>query len=149
MKKRRKTDLIVVHCAATKPDMDVGAAEIREWHRARGFSDIGYHFVIRRGGRVEPGRQHHLTGAHAKGHNASSVAICLVGGIDGDGKPDANFTDAQWVSLRKQVEDLLDIYPDAGIVGHNDLTGAKACPCFDVKAWWKGAVRPGRVRRSS
>ena len=52
--KMRRIDYIVIHCAATKPNMDVGVSEIRGWHRQRGFSDVGYHRVIRRDGTYRP-----------------------------------------------------------------------------------------------
>ena len=60
---------LVVHCAATPPEMDIGAKEIDLWHRQRGWSGIGYHFVIRRDGRVEAGRPLDRPGAHAQGFN--------------------------------------------------------------------------------
>ena len=61
---RRKTDFIVVHCAATSPSMDIGLKEIDRWHRARGFLKVGYHFIIRRDGALEEGRQLHEPGVH-------------------------------------------------------------------------------------
>ena len=54
--KRKKTNMVVVHCSATRDDMDIGVAEIDKWHRGRGFYMIGYHDVIRRDGSVEQGR---------------------------------------------------------------------------------------------
>lgn len=45
-----KIKKIIVHCAATPPSMDVGAAQIDAWHKERGWKGIGYHFVITRGG---------------------------------------------------------------------------------------------------
>jgi len=44
---------ITIHAAATTPSMDIGVKEIREWHLARGWRDVGYHFVIRRDGTLE------------------------------------------------------------------------------------------------
>ena len=49
--------MIVVHCSATKPSMDIGVKEIRDWHvNGNGWSDIGYAYVIRRNGALELGR---------------------------------------------------------------------------------------------
>lgn len=143
---------IVVHCAATPPDVDVGADEIRKWHLAKGWSDIGYHFVVRRNGTVEAGRSLEWQGAHAEGHNYESIAICLVGGVrrdpDADGKddedgpkwdlvPEANFTETQWTSLESLVHLMLKRFPGAAVIGHRDFPGVtKACPSFDVKSWW-------------
>ena len=76
---RESTEYIMIHCAATRADMDIGAADIDRWHRQRGWRKIGYHYVIRRNGEVETGRDMDAVGAHCKGMNDKSVSICLVG----------------------------------------------------------------------
>lgn len=134
-KPRVTTKYLVVHCAATKPTMDIGLREIRQWHRERGWLDIGYHFVIRRDGTVETGRPHDVIGAHVEGHNYESLGICMAGGIDAKGKPENNFTPAQFESLRALLDKLKADYPSAKIVGHRDLDPKKACPSFDVASW--------------
>lgn len=134
-KPRVTTKYLVVHCAATKPTMDIGLREIRQWHRERGWLDIGYHFVIRRDGKVETGRPHDVIGAHVEGHNYESLGICMAGGIDAKGKPENNFTPAQFESLRALLDKLKVDYPSAKIVGHRDLDPKKACPSFDVASW--------------
>ena len=112
-------DYIVIHCAATKPSMDIGAAEIKSWHRKKGWLDIGYHFVIRRDGIIEPGRPIDVPGAHARGYNHISLGICLVGGVAEDGKtPEDNFTEQQWVELAALVKYLKEQFPDAEVLGH-------------------------------
>lgn len=152
-KKLGAVKYIVVHCSASPPDADVGAAEIDRWHRKRGFLKIGYHFVIRRSGEVETGRPLSEAGAHEPRVNSCSVSICLVGGVkrveDADGKDDAdgprwdlkpenNFTPAQMGALRALVASLLDKhFPGAEVIGHRDVPGVrKDCPCFDVRGWW-------------
>lgn len=75
----RKIDLIVVHCSASPDYMDIGVKQIKDWHLQRGFSDVGYHYVIRRNGEVEKGRPDSVAGAHAKGVNSKSIGICWVG----------------------------------------------------------------------
>jgi N-acetylmuramoyl-L-alanine amidase len=132
----RQINQIVVHCAATKPSMDIGAEEICRWHtdprpKGRGWSDIGYHFVIRRNGALENGRPIERMGAHAKGKNRQSIGICLVGGINNAGKEDANFTLAQYKSLENLLARLKQKFPDAGVIGHRNVS-TKACPSFDV-----------------
>ncbi|HBO3276633.1 TPA: N-acetylmuramoyl-L-alanine amidase [Pseudomonas aeruginosa] len=134
-KERSITKYLVVHCAATKPSMDIGLREIRQWHRQRGWLDIGYHFVIRRDGTVELGRPVNTIGAHVADHNYESVGVCLVGGIDATGAPENNFTDAQFKSLRELLDKLKVDYPSAKIVGHRNLDRNKACPSFDVGSW--------------
>lgn len=142
-KKRTSTSLIVVHCAATRPTMDIGVREIRQWHVQQGWLDVGYHFVIRRDGTIEEGRPHDVVGSHVKSRNADSVGICLVGGIDAKGKPEDNFTDHQKAALQALLwrmvsgKDFEGSYQDLQVVGHRDLDGGKACPSFDAKAWWK------------
>jgi N-acetyl-anhydromuramyl-L-alanine amidase AmpD len=134
---RKKTEFIVVHCSATKPDFDIGAAEIRGWHLARGWQDIGYHLVIRRNGAVETGRPIDSQGAHVSGHNHNSVGICLIGGLDESGAAENNFTDRQMTMLRIVIDGLRARYPGASVLGHRDFPEvAKDCPCFDVRGWY-------------
>jgi N-acetylmuramoyl-L-alanine amidase len=135
----RQINRVIIHCAATKPSQDIGVSEITKWHEARGFNGVGYHWVIRRNGDVERGRSEHVAGAHVAGHNADSIGVCLVGGIDEKGRPQANFTRQQWAALEHLVTQLLVRYPGAKISGHNNWTVAKACPSFDARAWWSGA----------
>lgn len=140
----REIELIVVHCSATPPSMDIGAAEIREWHTSpdprdpsKPWSDIGYHRVITRSGEIEMGRPDYRTGAHAAGFNAGSLAVCIVGGIDEIGHPQDNYNSAQMRALATVVRTWLAQHPLARVVGHRDLNPNKACPCFDVPAWWQ------------
>lgn len=131
----RNINKIIIHCSASKPTQNIGAAEIDTWHKQQGWDEIGYHFVIRRSGEIEKGRELQKIGAHCKGHNTDSIGICLVGGIDADGKPENNFTDLQFASLRKLVLELKAKFNILYIFGHNDFAN-KACPCFDVKKFF-------------
>lgn len=135
---RKTTKHFVLHCSATRPFMDVGVKEITQWHKARGWATIGYHYVIRRDGRVEKGRGRDEIGAHVANHNSNTLGICLVGGLADKAPwpPQDNFTPAQWASLKTLVAELLKVYPKATILGHRDFPKvAKACPCFDAKTW--------------
>ena len=135
MSMRQKTDFLIVHCAATPPDMDIGAAEIRRWHTENnGWRDIGYHLVIRRSGALEMGRPLDDTGAHVAGVNDRSVGICLIGGVDANNNPADNFTAAQRVSLDAVLRMLVKAYPGAVVRGHRDFAN-KACPSFDAMEW--------------
>jgi N-acetyl-anhydromuramyl-L-alanine amidase AmpD len=139
--KRKATNLIVVHSSATMAKMDIGVKEIDVWHRRRGFTKVGYHYVIRRDGSIETGRAIDEIGAHARPRNFDSVGICMVGGLADDGRsPEANFTDPQWDALRALLLDLSTRYPSARIIGHRDVPGTPgtACPSFDVGAWMTG-----------
>lgn len=129
---------IVIHCSATPAKQNIGAKEITRWHREQGWLTIGYHFVIRRDGTVEKGRDVSQIGAHAAGWNHRSLGICLVGGLDKNGKPEDNFTDDQYAALAELLLKLQPEYQKATVLGHRDLHGVKKdCPCFDVRAWAK------------
>lgn len=133
-------DFLVVHCSATRPSQDIGVMEIRKWHRARGWFDIGYHYVIRRNGDVETGRDLDRPGAHARGFNERSLGICMVGGVTEDSINIAedNFTPEQYESLYILINQLLTLSPTAEVLGHRDLPNVyKACPSFDVRDWWR------------
>lgn len=139
----RPVSRLVVHCAATQigEDDHVDAAEIRRWHLAKGWSDIGYHYVIKRDGTVEIGRPIDQVGAHVRGHNTGSIGICLIGGYNADGLPsgpiDGLYTDAQMTALDKLLRDLRGYWPHARVMGHRDHPGTnKACPVFSVLDWW-------------
>jgi len=142
--KRKATNNIVLHCAATRPSQNVGVADIRKWHKERGWSDIGYHFVIRRDGRVERGRAEDEVGAHVAGRNIDSIGICMAGGLNElTWKPENNFTIPQWAALEKLVRSLTIKYPRAKVLGHRDFPGVqKACPCFNARAWAKKLKLP-------
>lgn len=135
----RKIDLIVVHCSATHPSMDIGVKEIRKWHvEENNWSDIGYHYVIRRNGIIETGRPEEKQGAHVYGFNKTSLGICLVGGTNANDKEkaDFNFTKEQLFWLDQLLISLGRRYPKAQLCGHRDLDSKKACPVFNVVAWW-------------
>ena len=138
---------IVVHCSDTYAHMDIGAEEIDQWHKARGWEAIGYAAVIRRDGALELGRDLdgdgdviEETGAHAAGFNPESIGVCMVGGRGDDGKPDPNFTPEQLDVLRWWIEEVKSL-PQTDIrdvCGHRDLPGvSKACPSFNVRHWLK------------
>lgn len=138
-KKRSQTNRLVVHCSATRPSMDVGVRQIRQWHLAQGWLDVGYHYIIRRDGTVETGRPVDTVGSHVRNYNADSVGICLVGGVPENNVNgyEANFTNEQMASLADLLEQLQSTYPGATICGHHDLDSGKACPSFNVSKWLK------------
>ena len=142
---------IVVHCADTYARMDIGAAEITDWHLKRGWRGIGYNYVIRRNGTLELGRDLdgdgnvlEETGAHVAGHNKESIGICLIGGKADSQEPEANFTVSQMTTLRSLISTLKAVKPSLSVMGHRDFPGVlKQCPCFDVARWWElGEITP-------
>ena len=128
--------LIVIHCSAVRPDQTSSAKDIEKWHKDRGFNGIGYHYVVRRNGEIEPGRPESVIGAHChvkgQNHNKHSIGVCYEGGLDIRGQPADTRTAEQKAAMRQLLEDLHRRYPRALIVGHHDLYPPKPCPCFDA-----------------
>lgn len=131
----KKINKIILHCTATPEGRDVTVRDIDSWHRRRGFRKIGYHYVVYLNGHVEMGRAEGEIGAHCVGHNADSIGVCYVGGLDAEGRPKDTRTPSQREALRRLVSGLLERYPGATVHGHNEFA-AKACPCFNVRAEW-------------
>jgi len=125
---------IIVHCSATAEGKDFSVKDIDRWHRERGWSGCGYHYVIRLDGTIEQGRMESQIGAHCYGHNMNSIGVCYIGGLASDGKtPKDTRTIKQKASLRALLRRLRQKYPEATIYGHRDFA-AKACPSFDARA---------------
>ena len=138
VKDMREIKKIIVHCADTPEGRDVRTAEIKRWHtEERGWSDIGYHWVVELDGSLHAGRPEEVSGAHCKGHNSDSIGICYVGGSDASGNPKDTRTEAQKEALKELIVGLLDRYSDAEVFGHRDFS-EKACPSFDAKTEYAG-----------
>lgn len=130
----REIKEIIIHCSATKEGADFDVNDIDRWHKKRGWSGVGYHYVIKLDGTVEPGRSEDTIGANAYGHNKYSIGVCYIGGLGDDMKPKDTRTPEQKESLRMLVNKLYYKYREAKIIGHNEIS-AKACPSFDVQKW--------------
>lgn len=90
---RRRHKGMVIHHSATPPEGQarLGAREINEMHKHR-FPGvrykgrnyyIGYHYVIRPDGAIEPGRPEGVMGGHAKSWKHNYWAgVCLIGYFD-------------------------------------------------------------------
>ena len=128
----RRISLIVVHCSAVPPWKRSSADDIDGWHKDKGWNGIGYHYVVRRDGTVEPGRPPEVIGSHVVGHNAHSIGVCYEGGLDALGQKVDTRTPEQRKALRTLLEELHKQFPRALIVGHRDLNPQKDCPCFDA-----------------
>lgn len=131
----RKITEIIIHCADTPDGKEFHAADIDRWHKERGWSGIGYHFVICVDGSVEAGRGLDYIGAHAQGYNAASIGVCLIG--------KSKFTQAQWSSLALLVGNLQRDYSGCRVFGHYEVDQhGKTCPNFDVPAWVRNGFVP-------
>lgn len=130
VKSKRNIREIIVHCSATPDGKDFTVDDIRKWHKARGFSDVGYHYIVYRDGSVHDGRSVHLVGAHCTNHNANSIGVCYIGGVATDGKtPKDTRTPQQKEALLTLLKQLKSLYPQAKIYGHRNFSN-KACPSF-------------------
>lgn len=129
----RRISKIIIHCSATKPSQACTVDLIDQWHKARGFNRIGYHYVIYKDGSVYTGRPLSQIGAHTMGYNTESIGICYVGGLDANGNAADTRTEAQKKTLKQLVRELRHTYPNTTVHGHREFAN-KACPCFDVKS---------------
>ena len=133
----RKITEIIVHCSATPEGQNFTAEDIDRWHKQKGWQGIGYHYVIYLDGSVHKGRNEEVIGAHCLGHNAYSIGVCYIGGLDKWTKaPKDTRTDAQKQALIDLLKNLKEKYPNAIIYGHRDFS-KKDCPCFDAKNEYK------------
>lgn len=133
----RKITEIIVHCSATPEGQNFTAEDIDRWHKQKGWQGIGYHYVIELDGSVHKGRNEEVIGAHCLGHNAYSIGVCYIGGLDKWTKaPKDTRTDAQKQALIDLLKSLKEKYPNAIIYSHRDFS-KKNCPCFDAKNEYK------------
>lgn len=135
---RRTINRIIVHCTATPEGRVETVESIRRMHKAKGWADIGYHYLIGLNGERWNGRNVNLVGAHCEGYNANSIGVCYVGGCDKNMKAKDTRTDKQKAALIALLKDLRKNYPKAKIVSHRDLDRkGKECPSFDATNEYK------------
>ena len=139
---------VTIHAAATYPSMDIDVDWIKSIHvNQNGWSDVGYHFFIKRDGELQKGRSLDRTGAHVGNNNTGNIGVCMAGGLkEGTKEPEDNFTDQQWITLNKLLADICESYPQIVIMGHNGFKGyeSRGCPCFDWKSyreWFVGVQK--------
>ena len=123
---------VILHCSTTNEGTDVTAAMIRAWHKDRGWSDIGYHYIVRLDGTVESGRPINKRGSHVRGHNKDSIGICYVGGLDSNGHAKNTMTAQQRRSIETLCRSLCTaLNKPLTLHGHSEFT-RKDCPSFKV-----------------
>ena len=101
---------VILHCSASPNYKQLTVEQIDKMHRARGWSQVGYHWIVYPNGELMPGRAERVVGAHTKGKNTHSLGICLIG--------TDRFTE-------EQVEGLIELYDD--FYKRYDI---------DYDAWW-------------
>lgn len=133
----RQINKIVVHVSDSPDTMRIGAKTIKKWHtdpppKGNGWSDIGYHAVIRRSGMIDLGRALETPGAHVKGHNKDSIGVCWVGRDLPDNRQLVALIDYCVAMCKKfSLNPLTDIY------GHKELDPGKTCPNLDMNIFRK------------
>ena len=127
---------IIVHCTATKEGVNTTTEQIKHYHMTHGWTDIAYNYVIELDGSIHNGRDVNKVGGHTTNHNAHSIGVVYVGGLDKQGKAKDTRTEAQKASLLKLLKQLKAMYPKAVIYGHRNFA-RKDCPCFDAKNEYK------------
>ena len=98
----RQINKIIIHCSATPEGRKTSAEEIKSWHLERGFSDIGYHYIVHLDGSISYGRNIEKIGAHSRGQNKMSIGVCYIGGLD-------ESLDAKDTRTPQQKESLSDL----------------------------------------
>lgn len=133
----RPINKIIIHCTATPEGRAHTVKDVDTWHKQRGFTGIGYHYLIGVNGEVWEGRPIEKVGAHTEGYNSMSIGVAYVGGMDKEMKnPKDTRTPAQKDSLARLLKELVIKFPNAEIYGHRDFA-KKACPSFDARAEYK------------
>ena len=128
----------ILHYSATPEGKPFDVEDIRDWHvNGNGWSDVGYHYVVKLDGTVQEGRPISRTGAHCKGHNRGTVGICYIGGGITEGKDTR--TEEQKDGLVVLLIDLIKKYDINKISGHNQYS-TKKCPGFDVPSEYSNLI---------
>jgi len=132
-KVNRSIQYYIVHCAYTKPSMDIDWTWIDNLHKKNGWLEIGYNAFFKRDGTRQEGRSLHKIGAHTIGANANSIGVCYAGGMaQNSAKPEDNITVDQWFAIMDDFKRAQKVYPKILLAGHNQFN-VKACPSFDIR----------------
>lgn len=140
----RNIKYIAVHCTASHQSMTIEG--LKQEFRRKGWVNPGYHYVVSPDGKITQLLDEEKVSNGVKGFNSVSINVAYIGGIDTNGKPNDNRTDAQKASLCSLLKMLHKKYPTAVIQGHRDFSPdlnkdgkitpnewMKACPCFNAK----------------
>ena len=124
-KTNRPVNKLILHCTASDYAHHDNVETIDKWHKEKGWSGIGYHYVILKDGSVKLGRDIDKIGAHCQGQNTGSIGICLTGY--------KFFSHAQFVSLKLLFGELCNLYnlKRSDVYPHSKFAN-KACPNFDI-----------------
>lgn len=122
---RKHADIsrIVIHHSGTRDGSPQDFARYHVLHC--GWPGIGYHFVIGKRGEVWKTNDLTAVSYHAKGANADSIGICLVGNFSRETPQEAQLAALRWLIGRIQE----DLKPAPGAVLHREIKGSRtSCP---------------------
>ena len=119
MTTRKSTERIILHHADAK---NCSAEDIHRWHLSNGWSGAGYHFLVRKDGKVYRLRPEDKVGAHAYGANYNSLGICFEGDYMQEDMPEA-----QKEAGKELVAYLKNKYNITTVQAHRDVC-ATSCP---------------------
>ena len=142
MKPLQKVSLLIVHCTATKCNRPFSVGNLIACGKAK-YGQCSYHYYVRRNGDVIPLLPESVQGVHARHYNHCSLGIVYEGGLDENGHAADTRTEAQKHSMYELLKSLTRDYPDASILGHNQLPHvAKDCPCFPASSEYTALQPP-------
>ena len=119
MSTRKATQRIILHHADAK---NCSAEDIHRWHLNNGWSGAGYHFLVRKDGKVYRLRPEDKVGAHAYGANYNSLGICFEGDYMQEDMPEA-----QKEAGKELVAYLKNKYNITTVQRHKDVCSTN-CP---------------------
>lgn len=119
MSTRKSTERIILHHADAK---NCSAEDIHRWHLNNGWSGAGYHFLVKKDGKVYRLRPEDKVGAHAYGSNYNSLGVCFEGNF-----MEEDMTEAQKEAGKELVAYLKNKYNITTVQAHRDVC-ATSCP---------------------
>lgn len=142
----RQIKRIFVHCTAGPQTQTVAQIQ-KYWKTVNKWKNPGYHYIIKPDGEIVQLLDESKPSNGVAGYNSTSINVCYIGGVDKQGRPVDNRTDAQKESLIRILKELKTRYPDAEILGHREIWGQdpskwkKMCPCFSAKEEYKDIMK--------
>ena len=124
--------------ATTLEEGKAAVKSIQEFHQdGRGWSDIGYHFLVDMGGNIYQGRPETVLGAHVGGANTGNIGVCILGCYH---PPESSIpcydemtynSEQSLIQLYAWISDTYGVEPKL-LKGHRDYFGTTSCPGNNV-----------------
>ena len=124
--------------AKTLDEGKAAVKSIQEFHQdGRGWSDIGYHFLVDMAGNIYQGRPETVLGAHVGGANTGNIGVCMLGCYH---PPETSIpcfdemtysSEQSLIKLYAWISDTYGVEPKL-LKGHRDYFGTTSCPGNNV-----------------